>query len=271
LKGFLGELDPAECKLHCAVWNRHEQPIDVLARSWNAWVGWNSWRPTHNAFNRRFIFSLAQMVYDHPTHWLFGGVFEVLGRRPEPRTVSYDVEWREDFLGAHVKRLVVGFEMPGRNNRLEMKRWLNKMEVLAILPEPYAGEPFPGLDQINHTLSQLEVVFEQQRADWRYALEPMKGVYVVHDKSTGKPYIGSAYGDTGIWQRWGSYVDSLHGGNVLLRELVGRKGEAYARENLVFALLEYWPTREPDALVRKREEYWKQVLLSRGKFGLNKN
>jgi hypothetical protein len=99
----------------------------------------------------------------------------------------------------------------------------------------------------------------------------MKGVYVIHDKSTGKPYVGSACDDTGIWERWGNYVASLHGGNVLLRELIGRKGDAYARDNLSFALLEYWPKREPDELVLKREEYWKQVLLSRGKFGLNKN
>ena len=147
------------------------------------------------------------------------------------------------------------------------------MVVLAILPEPYAGEPFPGLDQINHTLSQLEVVFAQQRADWRYALEPMKGVYVIHDRTSGKPYVGSACADTGIWERWGNDVVSLHGcaANALLREPIGSKGDAYARENLVFALLEYWPKREPDALVLRREEYWKQVLLSRGKFGLNKN
>jgi len=99
----------------------------------------------------------------------------------------------------------------------------------------------------------------------------MKGVYVIHDKTSGKPYVGSACGDTGIWERWGNYVASLHGGNTVLRELIGRKGDAYARDNLVFALLDYWPKREPDALVLKREEYWKQVLLSRGKFGLNEN
>jgi len=164
LTGFLGDLDPAECKLHCAVWNHQDQPIDVLARSWDEWVGWNSWRPAKDEFNRQFIFSLAQMVYDHPTHWLFGGVFEVVHTRAKPHALSYDVQWREDFLGAYVKRLQVGFKKPGRNIRLKMEKYVGEMEVVAILPEPYAGEPFPGLDQINHTLSQLEVVFAQQRA-----------------------------------------------------------------------------------------------------------
>ena len=237
LNDFLGDLDPAECKLHCAVWNQEEQPIDVLARSWeDEWVGWNSWRPTKDEFNRRLIFSLAQMVYDHPTHWLFGG--GVRGGRPASGTTHVLIRRGvAASLGAYVKRLQVGFELPERNIRLKMEKYLSEMSVVAILPEPYAGEPFPGLDGINHTLSQLDVVFDRKRADWRYALEPMKGVYVIHDRATGKAYVGSACGDTGIWERWGNYVDSLHGGNALLRELVGRRGESYARENLVFALL----------------------------------
>ncbi len=70
------------------------------------------------------------------------------------------------------------------------------MEVVEVLPVRYAGEPFPGHDGINHSLRQLGVVFSQQRADWRGALEHMKGVYVIHDRTSGKPYIGSVYGDT---------------------------------------------------------------------------
>jgi hypothetical protein len=80
--------------------------------------------------------------------------------------------------------------------------------------------------------------------------------------------VGSACGDTGIWARMCQYVDSLHGGNVALRELVGQKGPDYARDNLRFALLEFWSMRASDEDVLKRESYWKDVLLSR-KFGLN--
>jgi hypothetical protein len=74
-----------------------------------------------------------------------------------------------------------------------------------------------------------------------------------------------AFGNNG-----GNDVDSPHGDNVPLRELIGSKGDAYARDKVVFALLEYWTLRELDALVHEREGYWKQVLLSR-KFGLNRN
>ena len=149
LESLLGDLDPAECKLHCAVWNREEQPIDVLARSWEVWVGWNSWRPSRDEFNRRFIFSLAQMVYDHPSHWLFGGVFEVVGRRTEPRARSYDVELREDFLGAYIKRLKVGFTHPGRSIRLNMENHLSKMEGSRSCRSPTPASRF--LDSIGST------------------------------------------------------------------------------------------------------------------------
>jgi hypothetical protein len=57
---------------------------------------------------------------------------------------------------------------------------------------------------------------------------------------------------------------------VALRELVGEKGAEYARENLRFALLEFWSMRASDVDVLKRESYWKDVLLSR-RFGLNRN
>lgn len=41
--------------------------------------GWKRWRGNKNGFNRRFICSVAQDRHDQIL-WLFGGVFEVLGR-----------------------------------------------------------------------------------------------------------------------------------------------------------------------------------------------
>lgn len=184
--------------------------------------------------------------------------------------MSYDVDFREDHMGAYVKRLMVAFGRPGRSVRLNLETHLARIEVVSILPQPYAGEPFPGHDQINHTLGELEVVIAQRRPDWQGALQHMKGVYVIHDQVTGRPYVGSAYGDTGIWARLGEYVASLHGGNLTLRELVGRKGPEYARTNLRFALLEFWSMRTSDEHVLAREGYWKEVLLSR-EFGNNRN
>jgi hypothetical protein len=35
LRRLIGDLDPTKCKLHCAVWNGQDHPIDVLTRSWD--------------------------------------------------------------------------------------------------------------------------------------------------------------------------------------------------------------------------------------------
>lgn len=271
LRSILGTLvDPALCKLHCAVWNGEEQPIDVLTNSWDRWVEWNSWRGSTDHFNRQFIFSLAQ-VKAEPSLWLFGGIFEVLTRSPTPHAHSYDVTLRSDLMGAYIRRLRVAFRMPGRNSRLNMENQIDQMTVDSIHSQPYSGEPFPGHDRINHTFADLQIVVSQGRPDWRIALQHMKGVYVIHDQETGKPYVGAAYGETGIWQRLGEYCATLHGHNEGLMQLVTDQGSEYARKNLRFALLEYWSMRTEDRHVLEREAYWKEVLLSRGALGNNRN
>ncbi len=271
VKGLLADLALTECKLHCAVSDGKEHPIDVFARSPDdEWVGWNKWRSSRDDFNRQFIFSMAQ-THESPTVWLFGGVFEVTGRRDEPQSFAYDVKLREDLLPGYSGRLKIAYRPSGRLVRgLRLENAIDDMEVVEVLPTQYAGEPFPGHDGINHSLRELEVVFSQQRTDWRGALEHMKGVYVIHDRTSGKPYVGSAYGDTGLWTRWEQYVASLHGGNIDLRDLVEREGDEYVRDNLVFALLEFWSMRTSDDHVLERENHWKRVLLAR-EFGHNKN
>ena len=145
------------------------------------------------------------------------------------------------------------------------------LTVREILREPYAGRSFPGYDDVHLTFGELETLVANARLDWKTALENVKGVYVITDTSTGLRYVGSAYGDQGIWSRWSSYVGSGHGGNVELRSLVNDPSLAYCRANFQFALLEQRSSRTPDESIIAREGYWKDVLLTRGKYGLNRN
>jgi hypothetical protein len=116
----------------------------------------------------------------------------------------------------------------------------------------------------------LETLIRNQRTDWRAALENMKGVYLITDTRSGSRYIGSAYGDLGIWSRWRQYVDTGHGGNVALTGLVRQRGLSYCREHFRIALLEQRTARTPDDVVIAREAFWKRVLLTRGKQGYNR-
>jgi len=261
--------DPKQYKVHFAVWNQIEHPIDVLATNPGEWQGWNSWRSVKDDFNREFIFSVAQDKHD-PTRWLFGGIWEVLERGLEQQAHSYAVVLREDLMGPFIRRLYIRHKRSGRNIRRTMESVLPTMRVSSLLEEPFVGDPFPGHDRINHSLADLQAVVSQDRADWRIALESMKGVYVIHDKETGRRYVGSAYGDTGIWQRWTTYAQTLHAGNVGLKALLEEKGAEYYRTNMWFALLEYWSMRTDDHHVLERESYWKDVLNARS-LGHNKN
>lgn len=270
LAALLGaDLDPTMCKLHCAVWNGEQHPIDVLSNDPEGWQGWNSYRSNKDDFNRKFIFSLAQDRHDL-TLWLFGGIWEVLERGPEQYARSYKVALREDLLGPYIRRLYVRLALGSRQRRRKMESILDEMTVSSILEEPFVGDPFPGHDKINHALSDLQLVVNQNRPDWRIALEHMKGVYVIHDQVTGTRYVGSASGDTGIWSRWSFYAKTLHGGNKGLIELVAEKDEEYFRTNMKFALLEFWSMRTDDGHVLDRESYWKEVLHARS-LGHNKN
>jgi hypothetical protein len=145
------------------------------------------------------------------------------------------------------------------------------MTVSEVLKEPYSGAVFPGYENINHDFSKLKPIFKNQKSDWKGALKNIKGVYVIFDKSNGKKYIGSAYGDSGIWSRWSSYIGTGHGWNDELTTIIKNKGYSYAEENFKLSLLEYRPMKTDDKEIIRRENYWKEVLLSRGSYGYNKN
>lgn len=173
-------------------------------------------------------------------------------------------------MGAFIKRLYVRLALSGRNRRRNMEACLGAMTVSKIAEEPFYGDQFPGHDRIDHSLADIQAMVRQGRPDWRIALEHMKGVYVIHDEVTGEPYVGSAYGDTGLWQRWSHYALTLHGDNVALKAHLAAVGEDVYRRTMRFALLEFWSMRTDDQHVLDRESYWKSVLLSKT-LGHNRN
>jgi len=67
------------------------------------------------------------------------------------------------------------------------------------------------------------------------------------------------------------YIGTGHGWNDELTKLIKAEGLDYARNNFRLALLEYRPMKADDKVIIERESYWKEVFLSRGKFGYNKN
>jgi len=187
--------------------------------------------------------------------------------------VIYKVDLAENGVSM-IGRLVIHWVKDARAKGRKPESMLDNMRVSEILPETYAGEDFPGYANINHSYMILEKLWQDSKPDWQTALTHCQGVYLITDVRTGMRYVGSAYGDEGIWSRWGDYFDSGgHGGNKLLKKLLAGKksGEDYARDNFQLSLLEQASSRDSEQYIIQRESFWKEVLLSRGKYGLNEN
>jgi hypothetical protein len=256
--------NPGEFKIHFAVWNRTDEPLDVFVRDRDEWKGWNSWRGGRDDFSRRFIFSLIR-YYHQPDKWLFGGIFEVVRRGANANVVNL-LDLHEEYIG----RLLVHYPGPGvRGRAFYFENHFNELKVAQLFDKPFEGEAFCGYENVEHSFSQLEAVIKQNKTDWKAALENVKGVYLIVDSNNGKMYVGSAYGDSGIWSRWGCYIGTGHGWNDQLTKLIKSKGMDYARENFYFSVLEFRSMRTDDQAIIDREQYWKRVLRT-CEFGYNK-
>jgi len=256
-------------KLHAARFNHEQQPLDVYVGNKEEWLNWNRWRNAKNEFNREFIFSLIDF-YPESEKWLFGGIFRVIERKSTFGRHGYGIEEVAEYSNL-VGRLKIHLPKPSRGRAFYLEKHYPKMQVDEILRTPYSGKRFPGFEEIVISFHELKAIITTEKLDWKGALMGVKGVYCIHDKSNGRKYIGSAYGDTGIWSRWAQYVGSGHGNNVHLRKVVDEMGMAYVLENFQISLLEHRSAKTDDAVIIAREQHWKRLMLSRGDFGYNAN
>lgn len=119
------------------------------------------------------------------------------------------------------------------------------------------------------TYQTLKYIIDNDIQSWKSALSNVKGIYLISDTKSGKQYVGSAYGDECIWQRWQAYAKTGHGGNVELKNLLEQNGIDY-KNNFRYAVLEVCNMNLGNEYIIARESYWKDILMTR-KFGLNSN
>jgi hypothetical protein len=97
---------------------------------------------------------------------------------------------------------------------------------------------------------------------WEKTLSEWRGIYHILDSSTGKSYVGSAYGKDNLLGRWLHYSASKDGGNVQLKKI--------NPENLYFSILQrVSPDAHPEEVIAL-ESSWKERLGTRV-YGLNSN
>jgi hypothetical protein len=162
-------------------------------------------------------------------------------------------QWGEDF----GERLVIDWPGGARS----WARWAdrNVFNVRAITEESLLHKPTPHWTQMCPSHSELQVLPSR----WQSALKQWRGVYVITDTNDGMKYVGSAYGQQNILQRWLEYAETGHGGNIHLRKRDPSKFK--------FAILE---RASPDASAEEiitLEANWKARLNTLWPLGLNAN
>ena len=144
----------------------------------------------------------------------------------------------------------------------------NEKNVLAIQANPrYA---FPSYDKVILSYIELKEIISDSvlYENWHTALSSVYAIYLIVDTSDGKQYVGSAYGNGGLLDRWKCYVDTRHGGNKRMRELICYTPDRF--EHFQFCIMQILPkTIAPDEVV-EIENLYKKKLKSK-EFGLNMN
>lgn len=248
---------PEKCKIHLAGWNGTDDPLDIyLAGEFEDWQSWQ----TKKNFERDFVISLIALPQSN--RWLFVGAYESHGcaRVDGPALHRYNLQ-RISSTDEMNGRLIVEYQRDGRNAYRNAENCGASMRVTEIRPERLSIAEFSGYTQTMLTKRQLDTIVRQEHISWKSALASVAGVYVIADRLTGKLYIGSATGDEGIWGRWCAYVQTGHGGNHELRQLLETQGPDYAA-NFQYGVLETADSRATEQDVLARESHWKQLLLT---------
>ncbi len=242
------------------------------------WLNMNAHKTkqaNNNLNHAKYLLAFAQYYPLGPQYYIFGGLYKVEKKAPEVfNAVGYNLSLCDEFK-AYRKRLIIKLKRPiGRDvyNKIYFSVQEDlEPEIYEILPSR-AIEDFPGFNNVLLSHKQLQYIFKNEAPEWKRQLSAVKGVYCITDTSTGRLYIGAAYGDyAGIWQRWSRYanVNDLTGGNKAFEELKSRGAECII-DNFTYSILEILDPRTPDIDVIARENHWKKVFKSK-QFGLNYN
>jgi hypothetical protein len=265
LQTFKSDFIPSSIKIHLAIWNGFEKPLDVyLAGEFEEWQTWQNKRN----FERSYIISLVQL--SETDKWLFTGAYESHGNDyiEEKKIHKYRTTEIDEFSELS-GRLIVQFKRTGRASYLLAENWADQMLISEIKPEKMVVESFRSYSNTSVDKPTLDIIVKQAITSWKSALSSVSGIYLITDKASGKLYVGSASGEGGLWQRWSDYSANGHGGNKKLVKLLKDKGNQYS-DNFSYSILEIADTHVGINTIIARESYWKEVLCSR-EHGYNSN
>jgi len=133
-------------------------------------------------------------------------------------------------------------------------------EVTSISAESLLVPPkLPDWREIRWTWNALKSLPQS----WRIAISQWRAIYLIHDTSSNKNYVGSAYGVDNLLSRWEGYGKNGDNDNKHLKPL--------NPEGFIFSILEVLSPTATESEVTTRESTWKRRLHTRYPEGLNGN
>jgi hypothetical protein len=250
-------------KIHLATRGGLSQPLDAYLRG-----EFKEWQEGQNAKNFECDTVLGLIDFEKDL-WLFAGAYRILGVKegePKYRYATERIGGQDDLIG----RVYISFKRNFRSSYIWGKKYGSQLEVARIEELKYGGDKFCGYNEVCLAHERLRMIIDHSDKSWRSALSAVGGVYHIMDQKTGRAYVGSAYGEGGIWKRWSAYAKNSHGGNAELRKLLEKQGNEYALRHFQYSILEIADLSDSKDQVLKRENHWKNVLRTR-EFGYNSN
>mgnify|MGYP003407679713 FL=1 len=199
------------------------------------------------------------------TKSLFWGVFKVKSESfLENNEYKYEYELEEVQLFNELKfRVVIDWGHPS-SVRSWHQHYKDKDKDILEIRAKNSLDKFPGYEKVNLSWKELKIVLDME--SWKTAFQNQKAVYLITDTFNGKCYVGSAYGEKMLLNRWQNYVTSKDGGNAQLQGL----SKEHIQNNFRYSILDIFKASTNDNVIIARESWWKETLMTR-KFGYNSN
>ena len=147
---------------------------------------------------------ILSLIHLGGVDWLFAGIYKVNGVQQKSNNEKSGFEYSTSELPGldHLTgKAIIIFNKNFRASYLKSERYANSLMVKEIKPERQSIGDFPGFNKVCLPFRGLKMVVKQQIQSWKIALSNISGIYLIADLTNGKQYVGSTYGDFGIWQR----------------------------------------------------------------------
>ena len=122
----------------------------------------------------------------------------------------------------------------GKSARSWAQKGTTEKPIVAIQAKQL--KVFEGFEKLILSYDELKEIVENKHIyeSWHAALSSVYAVYLITDTISGKQYVGSAYNKGGLLGRWLCYVETGHGNNVKMIELLGEFPNRYKDFEEVF-------------------------------------